>query len=80
MKAAHQYQSLPQAHESFDSPRRIEDRKSTGVDGRTHSNPTTVLASASVINAIGHQPTDAKEQKPEAEQQQEECESKKEQE
>lgn len=48
--------------ESFDSPVETEDRKSTEVDGMTHSKPTTVLAPASVINTIDHQPSAAEAQ------------------
>jgi hypothetical protein len=50
-----------QASDSLDSPVETEDRKSTGVDGKTHSKPTTVLASASVINAIDHRPSNAED-------------------
>jgi hypothetical protein len=56
-----------QTSESFDSLVRIKERKSTGVDGRTHSKPTTVLAPASVVKKIDHHPTDAEAQETEAE-------------
>lgn len=47
------------ANELFGCPVETEDRKLTGVDSRTHSKPTTVLAPASVIDSVDHHPSAA---------------------